>query len=596
MVEPVIPRSTVTAVNIDPYTFGIVGMGPRGSYALECLIASLVDSPHLSRVRLVLFDDATYVGAGPVYDLDQPESNWINISERALELDGRPGLDLGGVCIDAFPSYHEWAGPPREDWPADLADSFPPRAQLGEYLHARAKTLIGPLVEAGVATFVEQRVRQVSEVDGRWSIRDGHGQEWTADDVLLTIGHQPTAADDQIIEWRETVGSAADAVLFTDPYPIEPIVDHARTLDGEITVAIRGYGLAMMDVVRGLAVSFGEFVGSEAGDGELVYRQTSGGQLRMVPFSLDGLPMGPKPLTPADDALFAPTDEELTRLGEALRHRHVQVIATGDELLIDAIVPVVARVFSELPRPHADAPTGIDELESLMTAWLRDPGTEHPSLHDHSAPPLSVLRDLVSMAVGDSAVSVDYCLGQVWRHCHPTIYSSLSHNDLDDDALAATISLDERIKRYSFGPPVESLRQLCALAAAGVLQLDVVDDPDIECTTEGWVLSSNGRAIAASAMVDSVLDGPRLDNVVAPIITDLLGESLIRPVHDELGIATDVDATVCRAQPDASTTLAVLGRLAKGTVVGVDAILECFGDRPRDWADGARARLVASSE
>jgi uncharacterized NAD(P)/FAD-binding protein YdhS len=588
-------RSTVAAVNLDLYTFGIVGMGPRGSYALECLLASLADSPHLSRVRLVLFDDASHVGAGPVYDLDQPESNWINISERALELDGRPALDVDGAHVDAFPSYHEWVGLPHEEWPADLADSFPPRAQLGSYLHARAQSLIGPLVQAGVATFVEDRVQHVSRLDGRWCLRDTHGREWSADEVLLTVGHQPTAADDQIIAWRETVGPDAKAVLYSEPYPIEPIVDHARMLDGDITVAIRGYGLAMMDVVRGLALEFGEFVTSNDDEGELVYDQTRGGRLQLVPFSLDGLPMGPKPRTPADDARFAPTDEELTLLDDTLGDRDAQARATSDEFLIDAIVPIAARVFSDLPDRHEAAPSSIDDVESLLGAWLRDADTEHPALGDAAHPPESVLRELVAMAVGEAPITLDYCLGQVWRQCHPTIYSSLSHNVLSADALAATISLDERIKRYSFGPPVESLRQLCALAAAGVLRLEFVDDPEIECTTAGWTLSSNGTTVTAEAMVDSVLDAPRLETVVAPVVTDLLSESVIRPVHDELGIATDDDATVRSLHPEASRTLSVLGRLAKGTVVGVDAILECFGDRPRAWADGARSRLLDST-
>ncbi len=97
-------------------------------------------------------------------------------------------------------------------------------------------------------------------------------------------------------------------------------------------------------------------------------------------------------------------------------------------------------------------------------------------------------------------------------------------------------------------------------------------------------------------MVDSILDGPQLKQVTAQLVTELLRESVIQPVHDDLGIATNEDATVCSAQPDAPPTLAVLGRLVKGTVVGVDAILECFGDRPRLWAEGARRRLFERND
>jgi len=573
------------------YTFAIVGMGPRGSYALECLIAAVADSPLASQVKLLLFNEAVHVGAGHVYDVDQPETNWINISERALELGSRAELFVGETAVPAFPSYHSWAGIKRSPWPADLDDSFPPRAHVGEYLSARAKSLIEPLEKAGLAALMHTRIEHLVEVDSRWSIQDSHGQTWMADEVLLTVGHQPTTTDDQIAVWKEAVAHHHHLLLRTHPYPVLPLVNHLEKHDGKATIAIRGYGLAMMDVVRALALSTGEFSTEEMEGCSLLYRQRPGCELQLVPFSLDGLPMSPKPQTPALDAQFAPTTDELKQLRNLLASRDAQESATNADLLIEAMVPVAARVFTDLPKQHADAPTTSVDIEILMRSWLRDPETAHPSLNDRSTPPTVVLSEFVSMATGASPISVDYCLGQVWRHCHPTIYASLSYNRLNDDALAATIALDERVKRYSFGPPVESIRQLCALASSGVLQLDFVNDPDIVCDSRGWTLTSGEQSVTASVMVDSVLDGPRLEDVASPLITDLLRHSNIQPVHDKLGIATLEDATVCSADHDMRATLSVLGRLAKGTVMGVDAILECYGDRPRCWAESARMRL-----
>jgi len=539
-----------------------------------------------------LFDDADHIGAGHVYNLAQPETNWINISERALELAGRPELEFRGTPISGFPSYQSWAGLEHDPWPADLEDTFPPRALVGEYLHARARSLIQPLVESNAATLVEHRVQRLTRVGDRWRVEDARGQSWVVDEILLTVGHQPTTTDDQIAGWRDEVAPHDKLLLRSSPYPISPVIDHLEAHGGNAAVAIRGYGLAMMDVVRQLAVSHGTFTSGDDQNGDISYRQHSGSQLSLVPFSLNGLPMSPKPLTPGLDALFAPTAEELERLEDSLRNQDAQDRAEGASLLIETIVPIAARVFLDLPQRHAAAPTACSDLESLISDWLRDDDTEHPSLDDPSANPEIALQRLVSMAIGESPIRVDYCVGQVWRHCHPTIYASLSYNQLDDNALAATIALDERIKRYSFGPPVESIRQLCALSAAGVLNLDFLDDPDIDFVAQGWTLSSDGAAVTASIMVDSVLDGPRIEAVVAPLITDLLDQTAIQPIHDEFGIATDEDATVLTGRPGPAAPLAVLGRLAKGTVIGVDAILECYGDRPHRWARGAVARLA----
>ena len=574
------------------YTIAIVGMGPRGSYALECLTAAIGDSPLAPQVKLILFDDATHVGAGHVYDVDQPETNWINISERALELESRVELDFDGTLVSPFPSYHSWAGLEQSPWPADIDDSFPPRAHVGEYLNARADSLILPLEKAGVAALIHTRVERLVELGSRWSIEDSQGRSWTADEVLLTVGHQPTTTDDQIAGWNEAVAHHRHLLLRAHPYPIAPIVDYLENHGGEATIAIRGYGLAMMDVVRKLALSVGEFSTRETEGSPLLYRQRPGCDLNLVAFSLDGLPMSPKPQTPALDALFAPTSNELQQLESFLSSRDAQESADNAELLIEAMVPIAARVFTDLPERHADAPTTTSDVETLIRNWLDDSETTHPSLTSHATPPKLVLSEFVSMATGGSPFSVDYCVGQVWRHCHPTIYASLSYNRLNDDALAATIALDERVKRYSFGPPVESIRQLCALASAGVLHLDFVVDPDIVCDSRGWTLTSGGQSVTASVMVNSVLDSPRVEDVASPLITDLLHHSTIQPVHDKLGIDTRDDATVRSAQHDLSGTLSVLGRLAKGTVIGVDAILECYGDRPRRWAEGVRTRLA----
>ena len=63
------------------------------------------------------------------------------------------------------------------------------------------------------------------------------------------------------------------------------------------------------------------------------------------------------------------------------------------------------------------------------------------------------------MAVGAAPVSLDYCIGQVWRHCHPSIYKALSHSGLKDEVLAdidPTLALPPeamRIPRSHSGGP-----------------------------------------------------------------------------------------------------------------------------------------------
>jgi hypothetical protein len=187
-------------------------------------------------------------------------------------------------------------------------------------------------------------------------------------------------------------------------------------------------------------------------------------------------------------------------------------------------------------------------------------------------------------------VSLDYCIGQIWKHCQPTIYEQLSYNACKEEVFAEIIHLDERLKRYSYGPPVESIQQLLALDAAGVINFDFVNDPKIELTPKGWQLESEGQVITANMMINSVLDAPQIKLVDSPLVKNMLSHDIIQAVHDDFGVATDDFGYLIPQDSKESISIALLGRLAKGTIIGVDAILECFGNRPESWALKAAER------
>ena len=94
-------------------------------------------------------------------------------------------------------------------------------------------------------------------------------------------------------------------------------------------------------------------------------------------------------------------------------------------------------------------------------------------------------------------------------------------------------------------------------------------------------------------MVDTVLDAPKLLAVNSPIITNLLANDLVQTVHSKLGILTSNDCRII-SEEGKQLPISLLGRLAKGTVVGVDAILECFGDRSEMWATAVVERFKTS--
>lgn len=575
----------------EPYVFGIVGLGPRGNYALECLVESLIDTDISKGVKFLAFEQTTELGNGPVYAVDQVESNWINITERVLELPERCSVRFGEIEIPHFASYHDWAGLDFEDLPDDRTDTFPPRAQMGRYLRDRFQSLQAVLLEAGILEIISDTATSITHTHEIWNINTKAGTAHRVDDILLTVGHQPTNRDKQIVEWTALNEEAPDIQLFDEPYPVERILAILNNVD-QPQVAIRGYGLATIDVLRALAQKYGKFEIIDPKTGSQRYVANGAGNITMVPFTRDGLTLGPKPLNPAIDKQYAPSDDAMEGLRQKLSNKAAQTAATNEKFLIELMCPIIASIYTNLENKLGSGNISRSDLQQIISSWIDDQFHEHESIMSAVTPPHEVLEKLIGMATGELSISLDYCIGQVWRHCQPTIYAALSHSALSDEVMAKIIFVDESLKRYSYGPPVESHQQLKALHDAGVLKLNFLADPEIQSNHSGWTFSSDGAAFKAAIMVDAVLDAPNIKAVRSQLLVSLLDDGLINPVHDDLGISTREDAYIVTKSESADVPIALLGRLSKGTVIGVDAILECFGDRPETWSRSAVSKAV----
>ena len=570
----------------------IIGVGPRGHYALENLISNIAKASSHEHIHMYLFEATGNFGNGAIYDLDQVPSNWINITERVLCLDSRPLVQFGEIHIPGFPSYHEWADLDFDSIPEEDPDVYPPRAKIGSYLKQRFETLTEPLIKANIISLIEEAVVDIDYIAAsQINVSTASTPYSLMDEVLLTIGHQPTEVSKQIIEWRNYFKDVQSVSLFEDPYPISDFLE-SENLSPISIIGIRGFGLAMIDIVRGIATNFGTFNITDAAVQKCSFESPSELSNLLVPFSLDGLPPAPKPLNAAIDRLYTPTDERILDFERTIGNTQIQAKATGIDFLIEAFAPISASVYDQLPQTYANEIYSIEDLTKTIKAWLIDDTTSHNLITSRKQSVQKTLQEFVDMATGKGPVSLDYCIGQVWKHCQPSIYEQLSYNACSEEVFAEIIHLDERLKRYSYGPPVESIQQLLALDAAGVINFDFVNDPNIELIPEGWKLESKGKVITANMMINSVLDAPQIKSVNSSLVRNMLSHDLIQAVHDDFGVATDDNGYLIPKDLKETISIALLGRLAKGTIIGVDAILECFGNRPGNWASQAAERQL----
>ncbi|WP_107037518.1 FAD/NAD(P)-binding protein [Brumimicrobium mesophilum] len=571
---------------------GIVGVGPRGGYALERLILELAKQRSLTNIHISLFEATGYFGNGHVYNLNQNPANWINITERVLDIKGRKSIEIDNLKIPSFPSYHEWLQKDEASFMKEIKDSYPPRIKMGEFLTQRFQSLVQPLILKGIVSLHVEEVLDVKLLNSN-KIQIVSNKEVYDDfeEVLLTIGHQKTKLSDQIKEWDNYAKNLAGVNLYKYPYPLSDFLTH-KSFNKDVKIGIRGFGLAFVDVMRAIAKEFGEFIVENEKTQLITYKTKHSIEGMLVPFSLDGLPLVPKPINGQVDKIFQPTSSDLEEFENRIGDKQIQKAAESPRFLLTAFADTASKIYFELSNSNKPQEISKTEVEKLIVNWLRDQSFEHATITSKIQSAEKSMRDFVGMATGEEEISLDFCIGQVWRHFQPSIYKKLSYNECSDDVFEEIIALDESTKRYSYGPPVESIQQIIALVEAKVLNLNLVTDPNIELTQNGWELSNSKKSSIVTMMIDCVLDAPRIKSVKTSVVNNLLSDGIIKAVHDKLGVATDENGYLIPENKDRSIPIALLGRLAKGTVIGVDAILECLGDRPRKWAEKAAGNHV----
>lgn len=568
----------------------IIGAGPRGLSALENLFFQLSKMGKEHEVVVSIFETTKNPGSGKIWNAQQPRTNWLNISERRLkQLPGRVSIPVGVHNIPEFPSYLNWL--PKEEQYRDKkeADTYPPRSKLGKYLNERFTSIAVALEMLGYLKIIKSQVVAIDYVDKKFKLNTADNC-FDFDEVLLTIGHQPTHVPEQLKKWKGHAEKNPELV-FKEAYPIAGFMFSEKIKPSSI-VAIRGFKLTMIDVVRALSIG-------KAAEFEILDKKTFRSKLvstekmpkKIVVFSLDGNPMAPKPLNAAIDLKYAPSPKESNKLAKIIsKHAHGKKEIYDAYFLVNAISEIASRVYLDLENSLLHDLNQM-EIKSLILEWFTYEDLAHALILPTFQPPAKSIKQFVNMAIDEERVSLDYCVGQVWRHCQPIFYNKFAHAHLKDTVLETIIALAERMKRYSYGPPVESMQQLLALIDAGKLDLDFVANPKITEVENGWKLKNKQAECTAQIMINSVLDASRILEVTSPIIRSLLFNQHIKPLYSAHGIKTRKDGTLELSSKASFIPIAILGRLAQGSAIGVDAILECFGPRVQDWALSAAKRV-----
>ena len=593
----------------DAVVLCLVGAGPRALGVLDRLGAHAAG---LGRPLVVHVVDPHPPGSGRVWRPGQHHLLWAN--SRAADVTVLPDDSSTLTApVRTGPSLHAWVQAHRAELVAQLraageeglaaeagalgAGSFPSRALTGRYLVAAWRHVL-----AGLPAGVRVRVHADRVVDladdgrtggpgpGRQRVRLAGGAVLEVDAVLMAQGHPdvlPGPRERELAAFADRHGLGYVAPAYTGDLGLQD--DLVAVRPGE-DVVVAGMGLAFVDLVVLLTEGRGGRYEQGPG-GELVYRPSGAepvlhvGSRRGVPYrSKITYELARRPALPRFCTVAA-AEELAARRGGPLRLRRDVWPLIAKELAgahygeLFAGHPQRTRVpAQEFDARFAAAPWGSAELDALVQEAVPDPTDrldlarlDRP-LAGWSSPTARGVHERVRAHVaadvarrGDPAHSADAAVFSALLSCYGVVAALAARGLLD--ARSTALEVDGWWHGFfscvASGPPPQRLRQLLALADAGVVRFlggDLRVQPD-EAAQAWTAVGGNGPVhLAARVLIDARLPSPSVRGAADPLLRSLSarGEAVEREFHDEGGevfsggrLAVDEDGRVQRADGSA---------------------------------------------
>jgi len=524
----------------------IVGLGPKGLYALERLISHAHRRSQVGPLEVHGFDPHP-PGEGAAYDAAQPDYLRLNVSSRVVDGWYRDGR---APSAGRFPTLDEWRS--QRDEPAEWGE-FPPRALAGAYLRATWDVLTQRLPSSWTLTHHAERVERIDAVPEGWRIG---GQDYA--EVLVATGHAPGWAGALRHTW------SGEGRLVPAVFPVSAMLS-AAAVPAAAQVVVRGAALTFIDAALALSEGRGgRFAGR---DGQLTYVPSGSEPERISPVARASRLMGAK----MRSDVLAELRLDLPRR----RGLSCARAAIGDVDEIRRALVETAAAYREAAgrrwqhrASHAVLLGEVDETLASLAAAPAD-GAE------------AELVRSVEIAHGEREPDATWALGQAWRDIYAGVVDALSYQTCSGEEWATFAALARDLERVAFGPPPGNAAKLLALVRAGVVDVGLLDAGASIDETGVWL---DGVVQSCDVVIDAVLPPPGARDVLDPLLAQLLADGYARLGENRRGIVVLPDATCVGADGRPSPGLACVGRPTEDVVIGNDTLVRSLHDNRERWA------------
>lgn len=580
----------------------IIGSGPKGMYGFERLLAEIASTKNCEPLEIHLFNENEHFGSGNNYRIDQPEYLLINYSIGNINMwiDEQPLPNTSNTL-----SLLDWINRfKNNDTPAQETD-YASRALVGKYLQYGLSEILQNIPSNIMVKLIIGHVTDIMELDQKYKLTLDDGLiANTYDRLLLATGHSDKFNSKAELAYQELSDTSAGTIFIRKVYPVAPVL---TKMPVNLDIAIKGMGLTFVDAALALTEGKGgAFIHKED---NLHYIRSGDEPSHIYPFSRGGIPMLPR--GPLRKSVRYRTKFFTGEFVDGIKNRFPK----GDIDFEKELLPIIEKeyryafystwmkncgydyegnleLFEEEIKNFRAIHPNVPEfnMEEFLTPNLNINFDNHRDYHTYI---IDYLENAIAEAKLGELNSPLMTAVAVWREITPLIsplyefggFTPLSQKLFEKQYYG-------RFSRVTFGPPIENMEKIVALAKASIIQFVLGASPIVTCDRESgkFKLESDNPpyAVQVDCLIDARIAKPTLRDGSSEIYSNLILRNIAAPFinHNYTPGCVNISADGYIIDPEGNpnSRIALTGTPTEGATLDNDTLSRTRNNFVSKWA------------
>jgi len=479
------------------FHIGIIGVGPKGFFGFERLLANLKSNPGV-KIHIHLFNLNKLFATGWIYDPQQPDylkMNYPNI-HISLESISKPS------SIIKIISFSEWQAN-RFNKEIEQEDyQIASRAEVGVYFNHYFHRLIEAAPEHITIHTHKNRVESIDKVDRHYLIHtnDEKLKSPYFSSLLITTGHS-TSISSKMIKTPVTKNYV--------PF-IYPIQEQLGSLPSNTIIACKGMGLTAIDAVLGLTEGRGGEFKLNAKK-ECSYIKSGEEPLKIYPFSLSGIPIiprNPNPRGSQKSFFFKRFIEDDTSKTKIFDFEKELLPLIKQDILGEYYFQLFKNcdIFLNLNQQFDRVEEEIKEFHLLYVSEKKFKAADlfYPYFNDKELNLELPRYWKMWLTELESTNSPLIAAAGAWKNISTDFNKVYSENRLVPSSKAKfKKKYFSLFNRVSYGPPVINIKKMLVIAELGILDFSYAKNPIINTKGKNNTLKLNQNSTSFDILIDA---------------------------------------------------------------------------------------------